>query len=158
MGAGWGARPEVGGHCRAAAKCGEPSLEGLATESRGEDKGREKTAEIRRVRNKVVGEGEIARERDRWDGSSRSGVREAGVSRPPALQSSFAVTTVTTLLQAPPPPVTHSCQPHILIQGCLRAVPSELRARFNSFHAEDIPTFLQWRNGPGVTWESHGLS
>lgn len=63
MGAGRGARPEVGGHCRAAAKCGELSLEGLATESGGEDKGREKTAEIRRVRNKVVGEGEIARER-----------------------------------------------------------------------------------------------
>lgn len=63
MGAGWGARPEVGGHCRAAAKCGELSLEGLATESRGEDKGREKTAEIRRVRNKAVRDGEIARER-----------------------------------------------------------------------------------------------
>lgn len=32
VGAGWGARPVAGGHCRAAVKCGEPSLEGLAME------------------------------------------------------------------------------------------------------------------------------
>lgn len=32
VGEGWGARLEVGGHCRAEVKCGEPSLEGLAME------------------------------------------------------------------------------------------------------------------------------
>lgn len=90
MGAGWGARPEVGGHCRAAAKCGEPSLEGLATESGGEDKGREKTAEIRRVRNKVVGEtGGMAAP------SLGSGKRVYLGHLPSNL-------TVTTLLQPPP--------------------------------------------------------
>lgn len=47
------------------------------------------------------------------------------------------VITVTTLLQPPLPSPS--------------AVPSQLRARFNSFHVDDIST------GPGVTWESPDL-